>query len=226
MSTQATKKTAVKKMAGEQTDERGEIITISPPKIEVAEFLLRGTAPLVQLRFSEKSIQTMKAKHLAGSTANKSKAREKRDFDEEFRQAQHRSTDGWLGVPCGAFRAAMISACRLVGFKMTLAKLSVFIEPDGFDRVDSVPLVRVEGEPEPLLLHVRNATGVADLRMRAKIFPWSCRLNVRYDLSQFTRQDIANLVARIGLQVGIGEGRHDSKASCGMGWGTFTISND
>jgi hypothetical protein len=30
-------------------------------------------------------------------------------------------------------------------------------------------------------------------------------------------------MARVGLQVGIGEGRPDSKNSAGMGWGLFTI---
>ena len=32
------------------------------------------------------------------------------------------------------FVSALISACRLVGFKMTLAKLSVFVEEDGRDK--------------------------------------------------------------------------------------------
>jgi len=34
-----------------------------------------------------------------------------------------------------------------------------------------------------------------------------------------------NLLHRAGLQVGIMEGRPDSKDSCGCGWGTFKIAN-
>lgn len=35
--------------------------------------------------------------------------------------------------------------------------------------------------------------------------------------------DVANLMNRVGAQVGIGEGRPDSKNSAGMGWGLFSI---
>jgi hypothetical protein len=38
-----------------------------------------------------------------------------------------------------------------------------------------------------------------------------------------TEADIANLIARVGLQVGIGEGRPDSKQSAGLGFGLFEI---
>jgi len=31
------------------------------------------------------------------------------------------------------------------------------------------------------------------------------------------------LLARVGMQVGIGEGRPDSKNSAGMGWGLFEV---
>jgi len=199
-------------------------VVISAPKIETIEFNIQGTAPLVQLRFTQKALNTMKEKYSAGSLSKKKTAKESRDFNEEFYQAPHRSQDGWCGINAGAFRAAMISACRLVGFKMTLAKLSVFIDADGFDSVDQVPLIKIIGEPEPHLMHVRNSTGVADLRMRAKFFPWSANLRVSYDADQFSAQDIANLVCRVGMQVGIGEGRPDGKMGAGMGWGTFKIN--
>ena len=155
----------------------------------------------------------------------KKKAKEARDFDEDFRQAQHVSTDGWVGIPASAFRNGLISACRLVGFKMTLAKLSLFVSEDGFDSVDAVPLVKIEGTPEPLIMHARNATGVCDIRVRAKFWPWSAKLRISYDGDQFSAHDVANLLQRVGQQVGIGEGRPDSKMSAGMGWGTFTLES-
>ena len=200
-----------------------EAVSITAPKIVTAEFRIVGTAPYVQLRFSEKAMNAMRTKMEAGSQANKKKAKEARDFDEDFRQALHVSDEGWPGIPASAFRNAMISACRLVGFKMTLAKLSVFILPDGFDRVDGVPLIKIEGTPEPHIMHARNATGVCDLRVRAKYLPWAATVRVQYDADQFTATDAANLMNRVGTQVGIGEGRPDSKASAGMGWGTFRL---
>lgn len=198
-------------------------VVIAAPKIHTAEFTIVGTAPYVQLRFGEKAMNAMAEKMAGGSQSTKKKVREPRDFEEDFRQAQHISEDGWNGIPAGAFRNAMVSACRLVGFKMTIAKLSVFIEADGIDRVDGVPLIKIKGKPEPLRQHVRNATGVCDLRVRAMFKQWSAKVRVSYDADQFSQSDVANLMMRVGRQVGIGEGRPDSKASVGMGWGTFSI---
>ena len=200
-----------------------ENVTIKAPAIKKVQFKIVGTAPYVQLRFSEKAIRQMMDKMQAGSQANKRKAKEARDFDADFKAALHISTEGWAGIPASAFRNGLISACRLVGFKMTLAKLSLFVGEDGFDQVDAIPLIKISGTPEPLIMHARNATGVCDIRVRAKFWPWSAALNVSYDTDQFSATDVANLLLRVGQQVGIGEGRPDSKASAGMGWGTFTL---
>ena len=117
----------------------------------------------------------------------------------------------------------MISACRLVGFKMTLAKLSTFVEADGYDKQDGIPLVRIYGDSHVYTAHTRNATGVVDIRSRPMYSEWACKLRVRYDLDQFKTGDVLNLVSRCGLQVGIGAGRPDSKASAGCGFGLFQV---
>lgn len=208
-----------------QAPSRVQAIGITPPMMAILHLKLVGTAPLVICRFSEKAMNLMKEKQAAGSTANKSKNRAAKDFDEVFNGARHISSEGWDGIHAGAFRNAMISACRLVNFKMTLAKLSVFVQADGLDRVDGTPLVRIiGGEPERCDLPVRNATGVIDIRTRPMWREWGVDLRVRYDAHQFTATDIANLVSRVGAQVGIGEGRADSKDSAGVGWGHFEVA--
>ncbi|MBE3088543.1 MAG: hypothetical protein IMZ71_05465, partial [Chloroflexi bacterium] len=184
---------------------------------------ITGTAPYVQLRFSQKAINAMKEKMMAGSVAKKGQKRPPRDFEDDYKQSMHISTEGWHGVPASSFRNAMISGCRLVGFQMTKAKLAVFIEADGIDAVDGIPLVKIEGTPEAVEHYVRNATGVVDIRVRAMWREWSIKLRVRFDADMFSLTDVANLLARVGLQVGIGEGRPDGKQSAGMGWGTFKV---
>ena len=52
---------------------------------------------------------------------------------------------------------------------------------------------------------------------------WEAALRVQYDADQFTRHDVTNLLVRVGLQVGIGEGRPDSRKSNGQGWGLFDV---
>jgi len=198
---------------------------IKAPDIRTVAFNIRGTAPYVQARFSGKAMQAMMSKMAAGSVAKGKKVREARDFDEDYRNAMHVSVDGWHGIPASAFRQAMISACRLVGFRMTLAKLSVFVLADGFDAIDGIPLIKLAGKPERVDMAVRNQTGVADIRVRPMWREWSAQVKVRYDADQFTTSDVANLMNRVGQQVGIGEGRPDSRESAGLGWGTFKLVN-
>jgi len=198
-----------------------ETCVISAPKFGITEFIIEGTAPLVVERFSKKA--ELMAKMAEGKSANSKKVRDARDYEKEAEEARYRAPEGWEGMNAAAFRAAMISACRLVGFKMTLAKLSTFIEADGFDKNDGVPLVRVYGESHTYTAHTRNATGVVDVRSRPMYRNWAAKLRIRYDTDQFKMVDVLNLVARCGMQVGIGAGRPDSKASAGCGFGLFNV---
>ena len=196
-------------------------VVISAPKFNTVEVILQGTAPLVVERFSKK-VELM-AKMALGSTATNKKVRTARDYDNEAEEARYRAPDGWEGMNAAAFRTGMIGACRLVGFKMTLAKLSLFVEADAFDLKDGIPLVRVYGKSETYTAHTRNATGVVDVRSRPMYREWAVKLRVRFDAGQFSAQDVYNLIARVGGQVGIGAGRPDSKASAGCGFGTFEV---
>jgi hypothetical protein len=218
-------KTKTKAAAPVAPEQQQQNVTIKAPNIKALGITIRGTAPYVQLRFSEKAQNTIKAKMLEGGAAKSKKNRAARDFKEDFIGAQHFAVEGWNGIPAAAFRSGLISACRLVGFKMTLAKLSLFIMADGFDAVDGTPLIRIKGKPQQCEHMVRNATGVVDLRVRAMWREWSTDLRVQYDADQFTQADVVNLLQRVGTQVGIGEGRPDSKNSVGMGWGTFTVES-
>ena len=194
---------------------------ISPPKFATIDLYLEGIAPLVVERFSKKA--ELMAKMQEGPSSKSKKVREARDYEKEAEDARYRSMEGWEGMNAAAFRAAMISACRLVGFKMTLAKLSTFVEADGWDKQDGIPLVRVYGKSDTYTAHTRNATGVVDVRSRPMYKEWACKLRVRFDMDQFKAADVINLVSRCGLQVGIGAGRPDSKASAGCGFGLFRV---
>lgn len=201
-----------------------ERITIQPLNLKSVKLAVVGTAPLMQNRFAHKAIMQIIATQEGGTTSKSKKVRKARDFDEDFYGAMHMSSDRWVGVPASAFRNAAIDACRMAGFKMTHAKMSIFIQADGLDEVDGTPLVKLHaGKPEKTVMPVRNQTGVVDLRSRPMWREWSCDLVIQYDADQFTAEDVANLIERAGAQVGIGEGRPFSKSSAGMGFGTFSI---
>jgi len=202
---------------------QAEVVKISRPRLRTADVPIRGISPYVQHAFSEKQRKQMEDTQRAGQQAKGRKVRVPKDFDAVYEAAKHVSREGWLGIPAPAFRNAMISACRLVGIVMTRAKLSVFVEADGFDKNDGTPLVRIVGEPHIHQATVRNETGVADIRWRPMWDEWSAIVRVTWDEDQFSSTDVFNLMFRAGMQVGIGEGRPDSPNSNGLGWGRFEV---
>ena len=206
----------------EKTVER-QTITISPPNMKYATFSIVGTSPYVQAKFSQKAMNMMMEKHRLGDAAKKGKKRVPRDFAEDCKNATYISTEGWMGIPAPSIRAAMVAACRLVGFKMTHAKLCFDIVPDGFDNSEYKPMIKIEGKPIQYEAPVRNETGVCDIRSRPMWKEWSAKVNIRYDADMFSISDVANLLARAGLQVGIGEGRPNSRECVGLGWGVFKV---
>lgn len=95
--------------------------TIAAPRFQVAQFTIRGIAPLVIHRFSEKTKQQMKMKMEQGKSSSSKKNRDARLTDDSYQESRYIAKDGWDGFHAASIRNAMISACRLVNFKMTLA---------------------------------------------------------------------------------------------------------
>jgi len=205
-------------------DEKKSLITITAPRINIASINIVGTAPYVQNKFSTKAQEQIRATQEAGQQAKSKRKREPKNFKGAYEAALYVSREGWHGIPAPAFRNAMIDACRMVGFKMTVAKMSVFILPDGFDRECGTPLVRIHGKPQYHEAPVRLENGSVDIRARPMFLDgWTATVHIQFDEDQFSIMDVSNLLLRAGIQVGIGEGRPFSKNSCGQGWGTFTI---
>ncbi len=206
--------------------QKSQTITIKPPNMHTLELTIIGTAPYVQHKFGKKAREKMIATHKAGSQARSKRTREPRDFDEDYREAMYLTDAGKNGMPASAFRNGMISACRTVGYKMTHAKLAVFVEADGYDADDATPLVHIEGKPEQHITQARNDNGSCDLRVRPMWKTWRAKIRIRFDADMFSGEDVTNLLARVGMQGGIGEGRPDSKKSAGLGWGLFRIATE
>jgi hypothetical protein len=119
----------------------------------------------------------------------------------------------------------MISACRLAGFKMTIAKLSLFVIADGVDKLEpQYNLVRILGERERFDAIGRLDNGSPNPVYRPLYFPWKAVLKIAFDRDQLSLQDVANLLHRVGSQIGLCEGRYDSKNSAGQGWGCFMLA--
>lgn len=212
-------------MAAARGKAKDSVAVVKEANILQTTLKIKGTAPLVQLKFSTKAKKQMMVNMATPASEKKAKtARPPRNYDDDFVAAQHLSVAGWNGMPCAAIRSAMIDACRTVGLVMTKAKMSVFVIPDGFDADDGTPLIKIVGNPpERMESLVRNDSGVADVRIRAMWREWEMSINVEFDADMITPDSVVNLLDRAGRQVGIGEGRPYSRKSVGQGWGTFTV---
>lgn len=205
---------------------KSEIVKVIPLRQKTIKVRLVGLSPYLQAKFSEKARQKIMDTQTGVIKKGTRTAREPRDYDADYEGATHYMKIGKEmipGVPASAFRNACISACRLVGFQMTKAKLAIFTEADGFDVSDGTPLVKINGKREKTIMPARNDNGGCDMRVRPMWKEWSIDLRMRFDEDQFSASDVINLLIRVGAQVGIGEGRPDSRESNGMGYGLFEV---
>ena len=200
-------------------------IKINAPNIQVAKFEIIGTTPLVVHRFSKKAKDKMIHNMMFPPKPGAKPKREPLDPEAEYNAARYISKDGWDGFNAAAVRNAMISACRLAGFKMTIAKLSLFVIADGVDKLEpQYNLVRILGERERFDAIGRLDNGSPNPVYRPLYFPWKAVLKIAFDRDQLSLQDVANLLHRVGSQIGLCEGRYDSKNSAGQGWGCFMLA--
>jgi len=200
-------------------------ITIRPPQTHVHMYELVSRTCYTSNKFSQEAFDQMRTAQAEGQRSKNVKKLGKKDFKRAALGSAHMSTDGWYGIPTEAFRAALIDACRLTQTKMTVAKMTIFIEPDGED-LAGVGLVRIIGpKPRQVVHPVRNQNGSCDLRARMQWPKWGVKLKVEFDSEQFTSTDIANLIAHAGRGIGVGAGRPFSKMSSGMNWGRWTLKS-
>jgi len=177
-------------------------VVVGSPRFQEAQFKIVGTAPYVSSNFTAVG------------------APEKGVLD-----SPHEAADGWYGIPAVLFRKAMIVACRVAGFRMTKAKVAVFVEADGLAKLDGEPLVRfTKGKPHSVERFLKYGGGRVSMGAQERWNAgWEAVVRVRFDADLFALVDVANLMLRAGMQVGLGAGRPDPTGGPGMGWGLFEI---
>lgn len=202
-----------------------QVAVISAPNFQSAKIRLTGMAPYVMNRMSSENRQKIIEKQQSGARSKKGEKRAPKDFDKIYRGTMHVSQDGWNGIPASSIRAAMVAACSIVGFHMTMAKKCLFVEADGFDQEDGQPLIKIVGKPIRRDMAVKLADGSTDIIPRAFFDKWHADVTITWDADIFSASDVLNVLARAGKQIGIGAGRPFSKNSCGMGWGIWRIES-
>ena len=70
-------------------------LVISAPHFLTASFLIRGTTPYVQNKFSARQREGIHITQSEGSTTRKDKKRVAKDFKACYEEAIHKSAEGW-----------------------------------------------------------------------------------------------------------------------------------
>jgi hypothetical protein len=214
------------KTGPEKTPEKKVMVVIAPQKIATALATIIGNAPYLQNKFSSENREKMMETQKAGSAVKKTrKAKPPKDFEKVYQSSIHYSTEGWIGIPCAAIRGAMLDACSLTEVEQKRFKMCVRIIEQGYDSETEEGLVKIIGEPEMKTDRVKIGINTTDIAARAMFRKWSSTFEIQWDDDFFKAQDVFNLLARAGWQVGIGAGRPLSKSSAGTGKGTFKVES-
>lgn len=184
-------------------DSKAEVkIDILEMEQGVIDFLIRGTTPLIYHRMAEKAKRELLYPKGKKNQAEK-QANLKHNPIDEYRSSVHRSggKETLLMVPTVMFKAAISS----VGVDMpgaAKAQIGRVVWVEG----DEIP---VYGVPQ-LLMSVVRTTGqnrTPDIRTRAILPEWACRIRVRHMKEVINAQSLINLTSTAGIISGIGDYR-------------------
>lgn len=181
----------------------------------VFEVPIRGTAPLIVNRWTEKARQMMLDNQQTKARAKK----DPKDPAANFEASRYRLPDGSDGFPATAFKAAIVDGARYFdGLTMTDMKRMIVVVGEGPDQL--VPLeygAVTMREDTP-----RNSSGGPDLRYRAQFWPWSVTLKLLTVAGQFDNESLFALVDAGGIG-GVGDWRPSSPKSKTGTFGTFEV---
>ncbi len=183
-----------------------------------AEFCILGSTPFVCNRMSAKSKHELLLPRGRKSVVERATTLKHQPL-EEYRASAYRLPDGPTSVAmlATAFKGAMkTAALDLPGARKAQIGRLVWVEGD---------YVPIYGVPQLFMAIVRSAdmNKTPDVRTRAIIPRWACRLAVSFVQPLMRAQAVANLLAASGFTAGVGDGRPEKGA---MNYGQFRLVSD
>lgn len=168
------------------------------PELKQREIVVRvrGSAPLLMHKFSEKSRKEMLDKMQGKAKAAK---RDIRDPERDYNESMYIREDSSYGFPALAFKNAVVTAANDAGIQKVLARRAFRVIGDEF--------VKIEGEPTMREDTVRVGMGSTDLRYRAEFKKWSTDIRLVFNEGVISLEQLINLFRIAGFGVGVGDWR-------------------
>jgi hypothetical protein len=180
-----------------------DILAISGASLTVH---VLGTSPLIFHRMSEKAKRELLLPRGRKTAADKA-SQLKHEPIQEYRASVYRYADDThptrLRFPAAAFKSAMATAALdLPGAKRSEIGRLTWVE--GAD-------VDIYGVPQLYMSVVRSSdiARTPDVRTRAIVARWACKVRVNFVAPKLTAQGVANLLSAAGVTVGIGDFRQE-----------------
>ena len=194
----------------EATNERP--VLIQAVNLRRATIHIKGTAPLIQHSWSEKSKDMLRM-----TAAERRKVPKKaRNPEAEFLAATCWCADGSYGIPAMAVKSAMIEvAHKDAGLPKTTVRKALRFRVAGVIPMEC-------SEPKMREDIVRIGNNQTDIRYRPEFEEWGAEISFDYDADLLTIQDVINLTNRAGFSVGIGAWRPEKNGE----HGTFEVDLD
>lgn len=200
--------------------EKNVEITIQEISRGRMDFCIVGTSPLIMNRMSQKAWHELLAPKGRKTAADKAQ-NIKHDPVREFRDSPYvlREADAptLVGVMASGFKKAMLTAAlRSVGVNKTEVAQLAYVHGT---------LTPVFGVPQLLMSITRSAdmNKTPDVRTRAIMGEWACRLSVSFAKPALKEQAIANLLSAAGFIAGIGDWRQEKGSGS---YGAFRLASE
>ena len=170
------------------------------------DFCVLGTTPLIHNRMSQKVLQELLFPKGKKNAAEKAISL-KHNPMEEFRNSPYTIDDEKAGTLISilptAFKGTMMTAALdMPGVARTQIKKHVYVEGQ---------YIEIFGVPEVLCAVTRSAdiNRTPDVRTRAILPEWACRLTLKFTKPLLKEQSVANLLAAGGMVSGVGDWRQE-----------------
>lgn len=207
-------------MATRKVETGSEIQVIEVVKGQI-DFCILGTSPLIMNRMSQKVWHELLAPKGKKNAAEKASSL-KHDPIQEFRNSpyiiENKAAPSLLGILPTAFKGAMLTAALdMPGTKRTQMGRLLTVDWD---------MQPVYGIPRVFMSITRSAdmNKTPDVRTRAILPEWACKLTVTFNKPILREQSVANLLAAAGMQSGVGDWRQEKGSGS---FGAFKlVSND
>ena len=206
-------------MAASKTAAAAKTETIEIMQVEKAtmDFFILGTSPIILNRMSQKvwhELLAPKGKKTAADKASTMKHDPLREFRDSPYILDDLNSPAKLGILPTAFKRSMgTAALDMPGAKKAQILRLVYVHGE---------MVPLYGIPKVFMAITRSAdmNKTPDVRTRAILPEWACRLSISFTRPILREQGVANLLAAAGFQSGVGDWRQEKGSGS---YGSFKL---